>query len=144
MFRVMVSPSPAGAEESDADRETHINDTSRRSSFQFWTLRQTNVSPRCVICSGICTGICSAATELGAGLPPPQPLSSSRVSRIWRAEEEGLPGPDGVCEDDMSSWRPFRRTGDRHTPNLKEQFVKYNQNLKVRPKNAGGSKNIHS
>lgn len=69
------------------------------------------VSPRCVICSGICTGICSAATELGAGLPP---LSSSRVSRIWRAEEEGLPGPDDVCEDDMSSWRPFRRTGHTH------------------------------
>lgn len=63
------------------------------------------VSPRCVICSGICTGICSAATELGAGLPL---LSSSRVSRIWR--EEGLPGPEAVCEDIITSWRALSRT----------------------------------
>lgn len=35
VFRVMVSPSPAGADESDADRETHVNDTSTRSWFQF-------------------------------------------------------------------------------------------------------------
>lgn len=69
------------------------------------------VSPRCVICSGIWTGICSAATELGAGLPP---LSSSRVSRICSEEEEGLPGPDEVCEDAISSWRPFRRTDHTH------------------------------
>ena len=73
------------------------------------TLQQ--VSPRCVICSGIWTGICSAATELGAGLPP---LSSNRVSRICSEEEEGLPGPDEVCEDAISSWRPFRRTDDTH------------------------------
>lgn len=67
----------------------------------------------CVICSGICKGICSAATEPGAGLPL---LSSNRVSRIWREEEEeeGLPGPDDVCDDAISSWRPFRSTADTH------------------------------
>lgn len=68
-------------------------------------------SPRWVICSGIWTGICKAATELGAGLL----VSSTRVSRICSDEEEdGLPWPEDVCEEDMSSWRPLRRTGQTH------------------------------
>lgn len=67
------------------------------------------LSPRWVICSGIWTGICSAASGPETGLQPL--LSSSRARRIWSEEEEGLPGRDAVCDDVISSSRPFRRTG---------------------------------
>lgn len=116
VFRVMVSLSLAVAEsealwetkeryrvkvlfELECGRKSHTRPPSGR------------VSPRWVICSGIWTGICSAATELEVGLPL---LSSSRVSRICSEEEEGLPDPECVCEDVISSSRPFSRTGKTH------------------------------